>query len=116
MAVTYAVQPLSVNELLNQSLSLRGEGWRLCQILSICQGKGYELLYTFAKEHEMLNFQVNIEENTVVPSITPVFACAFLYENEIAELFGVNIEGIQVSYERKLYKLDVETPFKKTGK
>lgn len=115
MAVTYSAEPILVGDLLDKSIELRTKGWRLCQILSVCKGKGYELLYTFAKDYEMLNFCLTIDENTVVPSITPVYACAFLYENEITELFGVNIEGIQVSYERKLYKLDVETPFK-TGK
>lgn len=115
MAVTYSAEPLAVADLMETSAALRAQGWRLCQILSVCKGTGYELLYTFAKDYEMKNYRVEIEENTVVPSITPIYACAFLYENEISELFGVNIEGIQVSYQRKLYKLDVETPFK-TGK
>lgn len=114
MAVTYSVQDITVDKLMHLCVLLRNEGWRVCQILAVSTKKGgYELLYTFAKDYETLNFRLAIEENTIVPSITPVYGCAFLYENEIAELFGVNIEGIQVSYERKLYKLDVETPFKK---
>lgn len=112
MAITYEPIEIGVGELLGQAGLLRGQGWRICQILSVSMGDQYELLYTFAKGLETKNLKLIVDENTVVPSITPIYAAAFLYENEIVELFGVNIENIQVSYERKLYKLDVETPFK----
>ncbi|MEI6875855.1 MAG: NADH-quinone oxidoreductase subunit C, partial [Spirochaetota bacterium] len=48
-----------------------------------------------------------------VPSITPVFAGAYLYENEIRDLFGVAIERISVDWLGKVYDVDGDRPFSK---
>ena len=39
-----------------------------------------------------------------VPSITGVFVAAYLYENEIRDLFGVEIERIAVDWLGKVYE------------
>ena len=46
-------------------------------------------------------------------SITDIFPAAVLYENEIKELFGVDIQCISLDYNRKLYDISAETPMKK---
>ena len=46
-------------------------------------------------------------------SITQIYPCAFLQENEAEQLFGVKIKTIKPDYKDKLYRIDVETPFKK---
>ena len=45
-------------------------------------------------------------------SITQIYPCAFLQENEAAELFGVHIENITMDYKHKLYRIEADTPFK----
>ena len=37
----------------------------------------------------------------------------FLYENEMKELFGVNIQMINLDYNNKLYRINEEAPFLK---
>ncbi len=108
----YNVECVAVGELMPRSALLKTDLWRLCQIHSVRVSSGYEVTYSFAKDYELKHFKLCVSEEEAVPSITPIFACAWMYENEIAELFGVNIENIQMSYEKKLYKLNVETPFK----
>lgn len=112
MESTYTIEEIQVGELMPKCAALKSQGWRLCQIHAVRTQSGYELTYTLAKDYDLHNYKLVIGEETVVPSITPVYSCAFLYENEIAELFGVNIENILMSYDKKLYKLHVETPFK----
>ena len=46
-----------------------------------------------------------------MPSITGVYEGAYLYENEIRELFGVKFKGINVDYNGHLYKKKAEAPF-----
>ena len=46
-----------------------------------------------------------------VPSISQVYDCAFLYENEMRELFGVHIQHIAPDMQDKLYRIDTQTPF-----
>lgn len=108
----YIIEEIPVGELMPKCAALKSQGWRLCQIHAVRIPEGYELTYSLAKDYDMHHYKLIISEAETVPSVTPVYQCAFLYENEIAELFGVNIENILMSYDRKLYKLHVETPFK----
>ena len=50
-----------------------------------------------------------------VSSITQIYPCAFMQENEVAELFGVPIENITQDYRDKLYRIDRGAPFKEKG-
>lgn len=113
MQMTYEHEDIAADQLLGQMSDHKEAGWRLCQILSADEGDSTELLYTLAKDYELKNFRLVIEEGTVVPSITGIFSYAHLYENEIAELFGVEISDIRSNLNRKLYKIHVEAPFKK---
>lgn len=110
--VSFGVEVIPLGGLLPTASALRARGWRLCQMHAVRTKAGYELTYSFAKEYDLYNLRVTIEEEDPVPSITPIYACAWIYENEIVELFGVNIEDIRMNYQKKLYKLSVETPFK----
>ena len=46
-----------------------------------------------------------------VPSISAYFGAAFLYENEMRELFGVNVTGIALDLKGQLYKTSTIVPF-----
>jgi ech hydrogenase subunit D len=46
-----------------------------------------------------------------VPSISEFFGAAFLYENEIRELFGIDVTGIGVDLRGQLYKTATKVPF-----
>ena len=54
-----------------------------------------------------------MELDEAVASITLIYPCAFLQEIEAEQLFGVKIKTIKPDYKDKLYRIDVETPFKK---
>ena len=85
---------------------------RLVQICSVNTATGYDLLYSFAEGYNFVNYKVAIKENEAVPSISDIYPSAALYENEIRELFGVNVQYINLDYHEKLYNIDKETPFK----
>ena len=46
-----------------------------------------------------------------IPSISAVYPNAFLYENEIHDLFGVIIRNINIDYGGTLYRTAIKTPF-----
>lgn len=110
--IFYHIEDIEVGELMPRCAMLKSYGWRLCQIHSVRTEGGYELTYTLALDYDLHNFKIKVTEDEAVPSLTPIYACAWMYENEIAELFGVNIKNILMNFEKKLYKLNVETPFK----
>ncbi len=110
--VSFILEEIEAQELIPRCAMLKNCGWRLCQIHAVRIQGGYELTYTLAKDYDLQNFKVRLGDEEAVPSLTPCFACAWMYENEIVELFGANIQGIQMNYEKKLYKIHVDTPFK----
>jgi ech hydrogenase subunit D len=46
-----------------------------------------------------------------LPSISSFYWSAFLYENEMHDLFGVNVKGMAVDFHGKLYTMAVPTPY-----
>ena len=72
----------------------------------------YEILYTFGMGLRMENLKVTIPQDTEISSITSVYPCAFLYENEMHDLFGVTIKMINLDYRGYLYRTAEKTPFK----
>jgi ech hydrogenase subunit D len=46
-----------------------------------------------------------------VPSIGLIYGNAFLYENEIHDLFGITIEHITVDFHGTLYQTRIPAPF-----
>lgn len=99
-------------DLLAQAFQMQHDGYRLVQISSVRTKEGYELTYSFGMELELVNIRIEVPEDAEISSISHIFAPAFLYENEIVDLFGVKIKLITVDYEGKLYRISTETPFK----
>ena len=57
----------------------------------------YELNYSFDLNLKFINFRIKIDANTtVIPSISDIYFQAFLYENEMKDLFGITYEGISI--------------------
>lgn len=108
---TNVIETIDINELLITAIGKKKEGYRLAQICSAVVEDKYHLSYSFAKEYDLINYRVIVDKDVEVPSVTPVYASAFLYENEMQELFGVNMEYISRDYHNKLYRIEEETPF-----
>lgn len=109
------IKMISPNDLMSETLHLKSEGYRLVAIT--CTNKdGMELSYSFDKDYDLLHlrFVTNVEDE--ISSISIIYPFAFLYENEIKELFGVPIKNISIDFNNSLYKIPVKTPFgKKEG-
>lgn len=84
---------------------------RLVQVHATTLEGRIELNYCFATADTWLNLRLNIEPGTEIASISQVYPCAFLYENEIHDLFGVPFSGISIDYKGKLYRLKTQMPF-----
>ncbi len=88
------------------------EGWHLVQQCATRVEGGYELIYTFGRDYDLDQWKITIGEDENVESITPFYPCAFIYENEMHDLFGVKIKMIQKDYAGRLYRTATPTPFK----
>jgi ech hydrogenase subunit D len=104
-----SVDPKSV---IDESQKLKFAGYHLIQQCATRVPDAYELIYTFGKDLEMKNLKMVLPENQEISSITSIYPCAFIYENEMHDLFGVQIKMINIDFEGKLYRTAIETPFK----
>jgi NADH:ubiquinone oxidoreductase subunit C len=57
-----------------------------------------DILYHFDKDLEMKHARITVAKGEEVPSISGIYFCAILVENEMKELFGVNITNIALDY------------------
>ena len=107
------IKMISLEELLPNILELKKRGFRVCQLCAAYINEMYELSYTFANDgdYRLTTLRMEIEPQQEVPSMTEIFPMATFYENEMRELFGVNIQFIRMDYHDKLYRINETTPF-----
>lgn len=88
------------------------QGWRLAQIGATLLGELYELNYSFDRDLVFRNLRVQIPATALrLPSVSGVYWCAFLYENEIHDLFGITFDGLVLDFKGTLYKTALPAPF-----
>lgn len=103
---------VGIDGLLEAVRQMQGQGCRLVQIGCTKLDSGFELNYSFDREYRFTNIQVPVPSaEAVVPSVSGIYPSAFLYENEVHDLFGIPISGISVDYRGKFYRTSIPHPF-----
>jgi ech hydrogenase subunit D len=93
-------------------------GWRLAIINATTVPSSeeatpgvFEISWGFAHDLEFETIREIVTTADEVPSVSEFFGAAFLYENEMRELFGINVTGIGLDLGGQLYKTSVKIPF-----
>ncbi len=88
-------------------------GNRLIAISAAAVEGVHEITYSFeTPDHAFTHLRVTVEPGTPLPSITPVYWGAFVYENEIHDLYGHDVTGMNVDYGGHFYATKVAYPFR----
>ena len=103
--------PIGKNELMGRVAELFAEGYRLVQIGCTTLQSSYELTYSFDKDYRIKNLRITVSPDGEIPSITAVYHNAFLYENEIHDLFGLSVKNIAIDYHGTLFRIAISKPF-----
>lgn len=103
---------INVSDLLEKVQELKSEGYRLGQICGTPKGNEMELLYSLDKDLSLLNLKLTVSYDASIPSITEIYWPAFIYENEIHDLFGINFTDSKLDYHGNFFKLSKSTPWK----
>ena len=97
-------------ELLKQVREMLADGYRLVQI-GCTPLAGFQMDYSFDREGEFVNLRFTIpREDPELPSITDIYLCAFTYENELHDLFGIEVTGIAIDYGGNFYRIKTKPP------
>jgi ech hydrogenase subunit D len=86
---------------------------RLVQVCATALTETFEITYTFAGDHAGLESLRVLVPRTdpVLPSITGSYPCAFSYENEMQDLFGIRVDGLALDFKGRFYIKAAPAPF-----
>lgn len=106
------IEVITVDALRARVTAKRQEGQRLVQISATRLPDHVELTYSFDLNRQLTNLRLLLPgQNTCLPSISAIYGCAILYENEIHDLFDVAVDGLTVDFKGNFYKTKVKFPF-----
>ena len=106
------IEIITVEALRDKVRAKREQGQRLVQISATRLPEQVELTYSFDLDSHLTNLRLTLPgTDSVLPSISAIYGCAILYENEIHDLFDVKIEGLSVDFHGNFYKTAVKFPF-----
>lgn len=98
-------------QLIEKVQDLKSDGYRLGQVCCTKVSDGFEIIYTFDKDHIISNYKFVIPEEEEIMSITGIYWAAFIYENEMQDLFGVKFKHMALNYGGNFFKVSQPTPW-----
>ncbi len=104
--------PTEPGDLLEKVMDLKAEGYRLGQACCTNVENGFELLYSFDKEYHLKNLKLSISREQEMMSITGVYWPAFIYENEMHDLFGITFKHSELDFGGHFFRLSEPTPWR----
>ena len=102
---------VEASQLLPKVKELKSQGYRFFQACATKIEDGFEILYSFDLDHDMLSLKMTIPEDEVVQSITGDYWSAFIYENEMHDLFGIQIANNALDYNGNFFITAEKTPW-----
>ena len=105
---------VALENLLKEVGGLQADGYRLVQIGCTDVGGAYEINYSFDKGYQFRNLRLTVGPETEVPSISGLYWGAFVYENEVHDLFGIPVTGINIDFKGTFIRTATKYPFSVT--
>jgi len=102
---------IPATEIISTADEMMGEGHRLAAITAAAVEGQYEVTYSFGQDGNMRHYRVTISPEDVLPSISGIYPGAFVYENEMHDLFGIEVHGLRLDYEGTFIRTSVRYPF-----
>ena len=115
MSQEQTLETIPVDALLDKVRELREKGCRLVQIGATRLPEQLELTYSFDLDCRLTSLRLQLPvPQPRVPSITAIYGCAVLYENEMHDLFGLQVDGMALDFQGNFYRTAVKYPFAST--
>ena len=105
-------ESIEVAKIVETATRMKNENYRLVVITCTFGNDKFEITYSFDKEYNFQNYRVVIDKTgATLPSITGQFLCAFAYENELQDLFGIIVTDLAVNFNGTFYRTAVKHAF-----
>jgi ech hydrogenase subunit D len=106
--------PITAGEVVAKAEQAKKGGCRLVQIGCTKIGDDFEIIYVYDKDYQLTNYRITVKQDDEIPSISAVYFGAFVYENEIHDLYGIHVTGINIDFKGTFYKTAIKHPFSVT--
>ncbi|MDR0518811.1 MAG: NADH-quinone oxidoreductase subunit C [Clostridiales Family XIII bacterium] len=111
------IQPVEASELLGAVADAKTAGYRLGQACATKVDGGIEVLYSLEKDEVLKNLKVSLGDNDPeLQSISGIYWAAFIYENEMHDLFGITFKNLALDFGGHFFKIASETPWNPVNK
>jgi ech hydrogenase subunit D len=108
------ITPIGVGDVVAKATEAKKSGHRLVQIGCTKIGDDFEIIYVYDKDYALLSYRITVKADVTIPSISSVYFGAFVYENEIHDLYGLHVSGINIDFKGTFYKTAIKHPFSVT--
>lgn len=89
---------ITIENLLDEVKYYHDSGYRFVTTTCIDMGDKFQIYYHFDKDMKLENLKLIVDKNTRVPSISSIYFCSILSENEMQDMFGIEFDGLVVDY------------------
>ena len=100
------VKEIDQEHLQNEVSKLKRDGYRFVTMTCVDLGDAHDILYHFDKQYVLKHLRLKVPRGTALASISNLFFAAVLVENEIKDLFGLNVEGMAVDFQGRFVLSD----------
>jgi ech hydrogenase subunit D len=112
MSDNQTLHSINRDELITKVTELFNTGYRIVQIGCTTINDTIEVNYSFDKDYNFINLKIILQKDDLnLPSISKIYFAAFLYENEIHDLFGITVKDNALDYKGNFYKTVGKFPF-----
>ncbi len=99
------------DHLIGKVEEFKKQGYRLVQMSCTKVGDLYEINYSFDLNYQFKNLRIVVDGQTEIASISGIYWGAFVYENEMHDLFGIRVVGMNVDFGGNLIRTAKKNPF-----
>jgi formate dehydrogenase beta subunit len=95
--------PVTKAEFISEIQKMAKANMRFATATCLNRGDKMEVVYTFENDDlVMTNVRLKVDKGEKIPSISQIYLCALLIENEMRDQFGVEITGIAIDYQSRM--------------
>ena len=98
-----AIEMKSSADVLKAVQDAKNDGYRYATMICLKKDDGHELIYIFDKDYKLKNLRYFVKPGEKPKSVSGIYLCALLIENEYQDLFGLTFDGIAIDYKGHLY-------------
>jgi ech hydrogenase subunit D len=104
---------IELNELLGKVQGYADQNARLIQICCARLKDSQEINYSFDLRGSLENLKIKLplENPPGIPSVSKIYFCGMLYENEMQDLFGLKFKDLVLDYAGTFYRTSTKHPF-----